>query len=53
VSRAEAEVKKGTSKDKLLASIKTDDIGWNITGAQWTPPARLDPFYAELSKAKK
>ena len=53
VSRAEAEVKKGTPKDKLLASIKTDDIGWNITGAQWTPPARLDPFYAELSKAKK
>jgi glyoxylase-like metal-dependent hydrolase (beta-lactamase superfamily II) len=53
VSRAEAEVKKGTPKDKLLASIKTDDIGWNITGAQWTPPARLDPFYEELSKAKK
>lgn len=52
VSRAEEQVKKGTPKDKLLASIKTDDIGWNITGAQWTPPARLDPFYAELSKAK-
>jgi cyclase len=53
VARAEAEVKKGTPKDKLLASIKTDDIGWNVTGAQWTAPARLDPFYAELSKAKK
>jgi cyclase len=53
VSRAEEQVKKGTPKDKLLASIKTDDIGWNITGAQWTPPARLDPFYAELSKATK
>ena len=53
VSRAEEQVKKGTPKDKLLASIKTDDIGWNITGAQWTPPARLDPFYEELSKAKK
>ena len=52
VSRAKAEVKKGTPKDKLLASIKTDDIGWNITGAQWTAPARLDPFYEELSKAK-
>jgi hypothetical protein len=36
----------------LLASIKTDDIGWNITGAQWNAPARLDPFYEELSKAK-
>jgi cyclase len=52
VSRAKAEVKKGTPKDKLLASIKTDDIGWNITGAQWNAPARLDPFYEELSKAK-
>jgi cyclase len=53
VSRAEEQVKKGTPKDKLLASIKTDDIGWNITGAQWNAPARLDPFYEELSKAKK
>ena len=53
VARAKAEVKKGTPKDKLLASIKTDDIGWNITSPQWTAPARLDPFYAELSKAKK
>jgi glyoxylase-like metal-dependent hydrolase (beta-lactamase superfamily II) len=53
VSRAEEQVKKGTPKDKLLASIKTDDIGWNITGPQWNAPARLDPFYEELSKAKK
>jgi cyclase len=52
VSRAEEQVKKGTPKDKLLASIKTDDIGWNITGPQWNAPARLDPFYEELSKAK-
>jgi len=52
VSRAKAEVKKGTPKDKLLASIQTDDIGWNITSPQWTAPARLDPFYEELSKAK-
>ncbi|MGZ3276083.1 MAG: MBL fold metallo-hydrolase [Caulobacteraceae bacterium] len=48
--RARAAVKAGTPKDKLLASIKTDDLGWNVTTAQWTPPARLDPFYAELSK---
>ena len=53
VSRAEEQVKKGTPKDKLLASIKTDDIGWNVTTAQWNTPARLDPFYEELSKAKK
>src|ERR1700733_5334061 len=31
VARAEEQVKKGTPKDKLLASIKTDDIGWNVT----------------------
>jgi glyoxylase-like metal-dependent hydrolase (beta-lactamase superfamily II) len=48
--RARAAVKSGVTKDKLLASIKTDDLGWNVTTAQWTPPARLDPFYAELSK---
>lgn len=52
VSRAKEQVKKGTPKDKLLASIKTDDIGWNITGPQWNAPARLDPFYEELSKSK-
>jgi glyoxylase-like metal-dependent hydrolase (beta-lactamase superfamily II) len=50
VERGRAAVKAGVTKDKLLASIKTDDLGWNITTAQWTPPARLDPFFAELSK---
>lgn len=48
--RARAAVKSGTPKDKLIAAIKTDDLGWNINTAQWTAPARLDPFYAELSK---
>jgi glyoxylase-like metal-dependent hydrolase (beta-lactamase superfamily II) len=50
VDRARAAVKSGTPKDKLIAAIKTDDLGWNINTAQWTAPARLDPFYAELSK---
>ena len=50
VERGRAAVKAGVTKDKLLASIKTDDLGWNITTGQWTPPARLDPFYAELSQ---
>jgi hypothetical protein len=36
--------------DQLLAQIKTDDIGWNLTGPQWNNPQRLDAFYAELSK---
>jgi glyoxylase-like metal-dependent hydrolase (beta-lactamase superfamily II) len=50
VDRARAAVKSGTAKDKLIAAIKTDDLGWNINTPQWTAPARLDPFYAELSK---
>ncbi len=50
VERGRAAVKSGVTKDKLLASIKTDDLGWNITTANWSAPARLDPFYAELSK---
>lgn len=52
VSRAAALVKSGTPKDQLLAAIKTDDIGWNVTGPQWNAPARLDAFYDDLSKMK-
>lgn len=48
VTRARELVQKGTPKDQLLAQIKTDDIGWNITTGQWAQPARLDAFYAEL-----
>ncbi len=50
VTRGRELVKKGTPKDQLLAQLKTDDLGWNLNTAQWTPPARLDPFYEELSK---
>ena len=49
LSRAIAEVKKGTPKDQLVAAIKVDDLGWNA--GQYNQPARLDPFYAELQKA--
>lgn len=52
VTRAAALVKQGTPKDQLLAQIKTDDIGWNVTSPQWNQPARLDAFYEELSKMK-
>jgi cyclase len=52
-SRAIELVKKGVPKDQLLAQIKTDDIGWNVTGPQWNNPQRLDAFYDELSKAAK
>ena len=52
ITRAAELVKKGTPKDQLLAQIKTDDIGWNVNSAQWSAPARLDPFYDELSKLR-
>ena len=43
-------VQKGTPKEQLLASIKVDDLGgWTLNSFQ--PPARLDPFYAELQAA--
>ena len=50
IERARAQVKAGTPKDKLLASIKTDDLGWSIASPNWSAAARLDPFYAELSQ---
>ena len=50
VARAKASAKAGTPKEQFLASIKTDDIGWNITTPQWTPAPRLDALYAEMSK---
>ena len=52
VERAHELVKNGTPKDQLLSTIKTDDIGWNVTGPQWNQPARLDAFYAELQAMK-
>jgi cyclase len=50
VTRGRELVKKGIPKDQLLAQLKTDDLGWNLNTQQWTQPARLDPFYDELSK---
>ena len=53
LTRAQAAVKSGTPKEMLIASIKTDDIGWNLNNPNWTQPARLDPFYAELQASTK
>lgn len=41
-------VKDGVPKDRLMAELKTDDLGWrfNFTGNQ------LDRFYSELSQPK-
>jgi cyclase len=46
VSRAAGLVKKGVSKDRLMAELKTDDLGWrfSFTGD------RLDRFYDELPR---
>jgi len=48
VSRATGLVKKGVAKDRLMAELKTDDLGWkfSFTGEQ------LDRFYTELSQTK-
>ncbi len=51
IARARASIKAGTPKDKLMASIKTDDIGWTVTNLGWVWPEMLDAFYAEMSKA--
>ena len=46
VSRAKEAVAKGVPKDQLMASIKTDDLGW-------TPRVpNVDAFYAELTQSK-
>jgi glyoxylase-like metal-dependent hydrolase (beta-lactamase superfamily II) len=50
VMRGRELVKKGTPKDQLMAQLKTDDLGWTLNPQQWNQPARLDPFYEELSK---
>jgi glyoxylase-like metal-dependent hydrolase (beta-lactamase superfamily II) len=50
LTRGRELVKKGTPKDQLIAQLKTDDLGWNLNTNNWTQPARLDPFYEELSK---
>ena len=48
--RGRAAVKSGVTKDKLMASIKTDDLGWTVNTGIWLQPARVDALYAELSK---
>ncbi|HKD05046.1 MAG TPA: hypothetical protein VKB79_04000 [Bryobacteraceae bacterium] len=48
ISRARDLVRKGTSTDRLLSEVKTDDLSWrlNLTKAQ------VEGFYGELSKAR-
>ncbi len=46
LERAKAQVKAGTPKDKLIASMTTEDL-WTFSPAAWAPGPRLDGFYVE------
>jgi cyclase len=48
VSRAAGLVKKGVPRDRLMAQLKTDDLGWRL---RFTPD-QVERFYAELSAVK-
>ncbi len=48
VSRAAALVKQGVPKDRLMAELKTDDLGWSFTFTG----DRLDRFFDELSSTR-
>jgi cyclase len=50
ISRIKDSIRAGTPKDKLIASIKTDDLGFKLGGQFWAPPARVDALVAELSE---
>lgn len=52
ISRIRDSIHAGVPKDKLIASIKTDDLGWRLGGQFWAPPARVDALVDELSKEK-
>jgi cyclase len=48
ISRGGRLVKKGVPKDRLMAELKTDDLGWRFDFAG----DKLDRFYDELSRTK-
>jgi glyoxylase-like metal-dependent hydrolase (beta-lactamase superfamily II) len=49
ISRIRDSIRAGVPKDKLIASIKTDDLGWKLGGQFWAPAPRVDALVAELS----
>ncbi len=53
ISRIRDAIRAGVPKDKLIASIKSDDLGWKLGGQFWAPPARVDALVAELSDSSK
>ena len=50
IARGRAAVRAGVSKENLLATIQTDDLGWSINTAPWNWPERVDALFAELSR---
>jgi cyclase len=48
VSRAAGLVRKGVPKNRLMAQLQTDDLGWRFHFTE----DQLDRFYAELSRMK-
>jgi len=46
LDRARAQVKAGTPKAQLIASMKADDL-WALPAGLWADPVRLDGLYAE------
>jgi glyoxylase-like metal-dependent hydrolase (beta-lactamase superfamily II) len=53
ISRIRDAIRAGVPKDKLIASIKTDDLGWKLGGQFWAPPPRVDALVDELSASSK
>ena len=51
IERVKAAIKAGTPKEKLIASIKTDDLAWVLAGQFWVPAPRVEALYDELSRA--
>ena len=52
IARIQAAIDAGTPKDKLIESLKTEELGWKIGGQFWAPPERVEALYAELAAKK-
>jgi glyoxylase-like metal-dependent hydrolase (beta-lactamase superfamily II) len=50
ISRIRDSIRAGVPKDKLIASIRTDDLGFKLGGQFWTPAPRVEALYDELSE---
>ena len=53
ISRIRDAIRAGIPKDKLIASIKSDDLGWKLGGQFWAPAPRVDALVDELSATSK